>query len=54
MAESFKFLTQVQKDNKSFTDKSEVWQLRHFPDLKRWLRDRFVTGINRCHEKETQ
>ena len=53
MAESFKFWTRVQKDNESITDYSlEIKKLTvraNYPDLNRWLRDTFVTGLNRSH-----
>ena len=53
MAESLKLWTRVQKDNESITDYSLAIQKltvrANFPDLNRWLRDRFVTGLNRSH-----
>ena len=53
MDESFIFWTRVQKDNESITDYSLAIQKlsihANFPDLNRWLRDRFVTEINRSH-----
>ena len=51
MAESFTFWTRVQKDNESITDCSlaikKLTVHANFPFLNRWLRDRFVTGLNR-------
>ena len=53
MAESFKCWTPVQKDNESVTDYSLAMKKltvhANYPDLNRWLRDRIVTGLNRCH-----
>ena len=52
-AESFKFWTRVQKDDESITDYSlaikKLTVHAYFRDLNRWLRDRFVTGLNRRH-----
>ena len=53
MAVSFKFWTRVQKDNESITDYSlaikKLTVHAYFPDLNRWLRDTFVTGLNCSH-----
>ena len=53
MAESFLFWTRIQKDNESITDySSAVKKLTvhsNFTDLNRWLRDRFVMGLNHSH-----
>ena len=50
MAESFKFWTRVQAEDESVTDYSlaikKLTVHANFPDLKRWLRDRFVTRLN--------
>ena len=50
MAESFKFWTRVQSLEESVTDYSlaikRMTVHANFPDLNRWLRDRFVTGLN--------
>ena len=52
-AESFKFWTRVRKDNESISHYSlaikKLTVHANFPDLNRWLRDRFVTGLNRSH-----
>ena len=53
MAESFNFWTRVQKDNEIITHYSltikKLTVHANFPDLNRWLRDRFVTGLNHSH-----
>ena len=50
MAESFKFWTRVQAEDESVTDYclaiKKLTVHANFPDLNRWLRDRFVTGMN--------
>ena len=50
MAESFKFWTRVQAEDESVTDYSlaikKLTIHANFPDLNRWLRDRFVTWLN--------
>ena len=50
MAESFKFWTRVQAEDESVTDYSlaikKLTVHANFPDLNRWLRDRFVTWLN--------
>ena len=52
-AESFNFWTRVQKDNESITDYSlaikKLTVPAYFPDINRWLRDTFETGLNRSH-----
>ena len=51
-------MARVQKDNESITDYSLAIKKLivhvNFPDLKRWLRYRFVTGLNRSYVGETQ
>ena len=46
----FKFWTRVQAEDESVTDYSlaikKLTVHANFPDFNRWLRDRFVTGLN--------
>ena len=50
MTESFKFWTRVQAEDETATDYSlaikKLTVHANFPDFNRWLRDRFVTGLN--------
>ena len=58
MAESFTFWTRVQGAEESIANYSlaikKLTVHANFPDLNRWLRDRFVTGLhhNKVHIQE--